>query len=36
MKVVGASILKDDPTKYALKIPLAALPAFQKLSKKRQ
>uniref|UniRef100_A0A2S2NL98 Uncharacterized protein n=1 Tax=Schizaphis graminum TaxID=13262 RepID=A0A2S2NL98_SCHGA len=34
MKVVGASLAKDDPTKYTLKIPLATLPAFQKLSKK--
>ncbi|CAI6357730.1 unnamed protein product [Macrosiphum euphorbiae] len=35
MKVVGASLLKDDPTKYTMKMPLASLPAFQKLSKKR-
>jgi len=34
MKVVGASLAKDDPTKYTLKMPLASLPAFQKLSKK--
>lgn len=36
MKVVGASIAKDDPTKYTLKMPLASLPAFQKLSKKKR
>ncbi|XP_015375610.1 PREDICTED: uncharacterized protein LOC107170101 isoform X2 [Diuraphis noxia] len=34
MKVVGATLLKDDPTKYTMKMPLASLPAFQKLSKK--
>lgn len=36
MKVVGASLLKDDTTKYTMKIPLASLPAFQKLSKKKK
>lgn len=34
LKVVGATLAKDDPTKYTLKMPLATLPAFQKLSKK--
>lgn len=36
MKLVGASLAKDDATKYTLKMPLASLPAFQKLSKKNR
>lgn len=36
MRVVGATPLKEDKTKYTLKIPLALLPSVQKPSKKKR
>lgn len=35
MKLVGATPLKDDKTRYILKIPLATLPSFNKQPKRK-
>lgn len=35
MRVVGASPMKEDKTRYSLKIPLASLPVAHKQPKRR-